>query len=198
MLQQVYHSRDMGKDEPFYEVLDEQGHKTGQVLGQSEVHKKQLWHEVANVWIINSRGEVLLQLRGPKVELAPNVWDVAVGTHLRPGEDPTVAAQRCLQTELGITITADNLSHLFNIQSANPVANGALHKVLGHVFLLKRDIDPSEITIDTKKISKLAWKPLMVLMGEVGGLDTAKQYFPRSGNYYPKLFDALQADIPLV
>ncbi|HEV7453711.1 MAG TPA: NUDIX domain-containing protein [Candidatus Saccharimonadales bacterium] len=184
------------QDQPVnqFEVLDDQGHKTGQILGREEVHEQQLWHEVANVWIVNNSGEVLLQLRGPHVDVNPNLWDAAVGTHVRPGEDPTVAAQRCLQTELGLTITPEQLRHLFNIQSANPMADGVFHKVLGHVFLLKRDIDLADCTVDSNKITQLAWRPLMQVMAEVGGSDTADKYLPRAGTYYPQLFEALESE----
>lgn len=179
-----------------YEVLDEAGHKTGQILDASEVHKQELWHEVANVWIINNRGEVLLQLRSPKVELCPNVWDVAVGTHVRPGENPEIAARRGLQDELGLTILPEKLQHLFNIQAANPMHDGRTHKVLGHVFLLKQDVDVSALKVDPDKIAQLAWKPVPVVMAEVGSTETAAQYFPREGTYYPQLFDVLQAGAP--
>jgi isopentenyldiphosphate isomerase len=178
------------------EVLDEAGHKTGQVLDRETVHDKQLWHEVVNVWIVNSKGEVMLQLRAPDVEICPNVWDAAVGSHVRPGEDPLVAAKRCLNTELGIDILPENIKHLFNIQAANPMAGGKKHRVLGHVFLLKRDIDPADITVDTKKITRLEWRPLLAVMSDAGATDTAALYFPREGDYYPKVFDALQNEMP--
>ncbi len=178
-----------------YEVLDDAGHKTGQLLDRASVHQQQLWHEVANVWIINSQGEVLLQLRGPGVDLNPNVWDVAVGTHVRPNEDPTIAAQRCLQTELGVTIAPDNIKHLFNLQSSNPLPDGTFHKVLGHVFIVKRDINLQDFTYDTNKIAQLEWKPLVDVMAEVGSSEAGSRYHPRPGNYYPKLFEALQAEL---
>lgn len=177
------------------EVLDEQGHATGQTLGRAAVHEQELWHPTVNVWILNSNGEVLLQLRGPDVELNPNTWDMAIGTHARPGEDPFDAALRCLQTELGVTIAKDQLRHLFNIQSANPVGGGKMHRTLGHVFLLRRDIPLADFTYDQSKIAQLTWKPLLDVMGEVGGTDTASTYYPRAGNYYPQLFDALQAEM---
>lgn len=178
-----------------FEVLDEQGHKTGRVLDRQTVHEQELWHETVNVWIINTKGEALLQLRGKNVELHPDRWDVAIGTHVRPQEDPTDAAVRCLQTELGVTITKEQLKHLFNIQSVNPTETGKMHRTLGHVFLLKRDIDLSEFTYDSEKIAQLVWKPLLTVMGEVGGADTAATYYPRPGNYFPQLFDALQAEM---
>jgi len=178
-----------------FEVLDEQGHSTGQVLDRRTVHDQELWHGTVNVWLINSTGEVLLQRRGKNVELHPSVWDVAVGTHIRPQEDPADAAVRCLHDELGISVTKDQLKHLFNIQSATPIGNGKVHRTLGHVFLLKGDIDTSEFTYDSEKIMQLVWKPLVEVMGEIGGTDTAANYYPRPGNYFPQLFDALQADM---
>ena len=182
--------------EPLYEVLDEAGHKTGQTLPRAEVHKRELWHEVANVWIVNNNGEVLLQLRAPQVELCPNVWDVAVGTHVLPGEDPTAAAQRGLVGELGLHVPADKLKHLFNIQAANPMAKGAVHKVLGHVFMLTQDQDLGTLHVDPHKITRLIWKPIVEVMADVGGTETRKLYFPREGEYYPQLFDAMLAKAP--
>ena len=184
------------QDKQYSEVLDDQGHKTGELLERKIVHDRELWHEVVNVWIIDSKGQVLLQLRAPEVDICPNVWDVAVGTHVRPTEEPMTAAKRCLRSELGIEIVADNLKHLFNIQAANPIGNGKKHKVLGHVFLLKYDLDLADVTLDSKKITKLVWKPLTAAMAEVGSTDTASQYFPREGTYYPQVFEALQAEMP--
>ncbi len=178
-----------------FEVLDEEGHKTGHVLSRSEVHDKEMWHSTVNVWILNSRGEVLLQLRGKKVELNPHTWDVAIGTHVRPGEDPSDAALRCLQTELGLMVTQDQIKHLFNIQSSNMTEGGKMHRTLGHVFLLKRDVDINDFEYDPEKIAMLVWRPLLAVMGEVGGVDTASSYYPRSDDYYPQLFDALQAEM---
>ena len=178
-----------------FEVLDDEGHATGQVLSRADVHEHELWHSTVNVWILNSRGEVLLQLRGPKMELNPDTWDVAIGTHVRPGEDPTDSALRCLETELGVTVTKDQLKHLFNIQSANPTEGHRLHRTLGHVFLLKRDININDFDFDPQKIDMLIWRQLIDVMSEVGSTDKASSYYPRAGNYYPQLFDALQAEM---
>jgi len=180
-----------------YEVLDEEGHKTGKILDRDTVHKQELWHEVANVWIMNSQGEVLLQLRGPSMELAPNVWDVAIGTHVRPNEDPTFAAQRCLQTEFGLVVHPDKLKHLFNIRSSNPVGQGVVHRTVGHVFLLKQDVNISDIHVDPAKIVRLEWRSPEIVMAEIGSTETSASYFPRAGNYYAQLFDALAAETGL-
>jgi isopentenyldiphosphate isomerase len=175
-----------------YEILDEDGRRTGATLERSEVHSKALWHGVVNVWIVNSKGEILMQLRAPGVELSPNVWDVTVGTHLRVGEAPADAALRCLHTELGLSFMPEDLKHLFNIKCANPMPNGITHNVFGHVFLINRDVTIGELTFDPQKIARLSWMPLMQVMAGVGSTDTRSNYFPRSNNYYPQLFEALQ------
>lgn len=177
-------------EETQYEVLDENGHRTGQIMDRKTVHQKELWHGVANVWIVNSKGEILMQLRGPGMELAPNVWDVTIGTHLRVNENPMQAALRALDTELGLRMTPDDLKHLFNIQCANPMPDGTTHKVLGHVFLVHRDLDFAELRYDPQKITRFAWVPMDALVNEVGSEETKNKYFPRANNYYPQLFEA--------
>jgi isopentenyldiphosphate isomerase len=175
-----------------YEVLDEHGVATGKLLDRKIVHQRGLWHAVANVWVMNSKGELLMQLRSPAVELSPGVWDVSVGTHVRPSETPAQAGVRALHDELGVSVQADDLKHLFNILSANPMLDHTMHKVLGHVFMVQRDFNLSDFTFDQTKISKLAWVPLTQLMADIGS-DARVQYFPRANNYYPQLFKAFQS-----
>ncbi|MET1033025.1 MAG: NUDIX domain-containing protein [Candidatus Saccharimonadales bacterium] len=176
-----------------YEVLDDQGHKTGQILDRATVHKQELWHEVVNVWVINPRGEILMQLRAPDVELSPNVWDVTIGTHLQPNEAPIDAALRAIKTGLGLDFPAEELEHLFNVQGGNPMPNGVTHNVFGHVFLINKAVDLTDLRFDSTKITRFAWIPLSELMVGIGSTETKDQYFPRSNNYYPQLFEAFQA-----
>ena len=176
-----------------YEVLDEQGHKTGEILDRATVHKRELWHGVVNIWVMNPQGEILMQLRAPEVELSPNVWDVTVGTHLRPNEATIDAAVRGLRTELGLDFPPEEFQHLFNIQCANPMPNGTTHKVLGHVYMVNKEVDLKTLQFDPKKITRFAWVKLDDLMIGVGGSETKSQYFPRANNYYPQLFEAFQA-----
>jgi len=175
-----------------YEVLDETGIPTGKLADKSAVHTQQLWHGVVNVWVVNSKGELLMQLRAPGVELSPSVWDVSTGSHVRPGETPQAAAQRCLQSELGIAVAPQELKHLFNIQCKNPLPNGTTHNVFGHVFLVQQDVDIASLQVDPAKIAQLAWVPIMQLMSDVGNDATRQQYLPRANNYYPQLFNAMQ------
>lgn len=178
---------------PASEVLDAEGHKTGQILDRADIHAQQLWHEVVHVWMLNSKGQILMQLRAPGVELSPNVWDVTVGTHLRPNEAPTDAALRCLSTELGLTFAVQDLKHLFNMQCSNPLPSGRLHNVFEHVFMVQSDIEIGELQFDPAKVARFAWLDLDQLMADIGGVNSERTYLPRAKNYYTQLFEAFQS-----
>jgi len=60
--------------EEFFDVLDEHGDFTGEVLSRDECHKRGLWHKAAVVFIVsNDNQRVLLQLRGANKKLWPNL-----------------------------------------------------------------------------------------------------------------------------
>lgn len=43
----------------YFEVLDEKGNKIGKVKLRSEVHRDGDWHKAVDVWIFNSKSELL-------------------------------------------------------------------------------------------------------------------------------------------
>jgi len=49
--------------EEYFDVLNENGEYTGQIESREKCHKEGLWHKAVTVFIINSKGQVLLQKR---------------------------------------------------------------------------------------------------------------------------------------
>ena len=47
--------------EEYFDILDENGKKTGKTKLRKEVHKDGDWHKAVHVWIINDKNEILLQ-----------------------------------------------------------------------------------------------------------------------------------------
>ena len=45
----------------FFDVLDEEGSKTGKIKPREELHRDGDWHKSVHVWIVNDNAEVLLQ-----------------------------------------------------------------------------------------------------------------------------------------
>jgi isopentenyldiphosphate isomerase len=92
--------------EELIEIVDTEGRTIG-LRNRSEVHKDpSLLHKVVHILIFNDAGQLLLQKRSMKKDVAPGKWDTSVGGHVSPGEDWMVAALREMHEELGIASIA--------------------------------------------------------------------------------------------
>lgn len=56
----------------------------------------------AVIHVFNDKGELALQLRAAHDDSYPSYWDFSAGGGVDAGEDPTVAARREIQEELGV------------------------------------------------------------------------------------------------
>ncbi len=91
----------MGFEEMF-DVVNEQDEVIGQER-RREVHRKNLPHRAVHIFIWNRRGELLLQKRSSRKDVAPGAWDSSVAGHLGVGESYDHAARREAVEELGVT-----------------------------------------------------------------------------------------------
>lgn len=85
------------------EVVDISGNVIG-LAGRSQLHgDPSLIHRVVHVLVFNKKGELLLQRRSCRKDVAPEKWDTSVGGHVNRGEDILEAAVREMEEELGIS-----------------------------------------------------------------------------------------------
>ena len=89
------------RGDEIFDVVDEADVVVGQAT-RAEVHTKGLLHRAVHVFVVNSRGELLLQQRSPSKDVHPGVWDSSVAGHLDAGEDYLSAARREMGEEMGI------------------------------------------------------------------------------------------------
>ncbi|WP_437227813.1 NUDIX hydrolase [Planctomicrobium sp. SH661] len=85
--------------EEIFDVCDEQDNVIGQ-SPRSEVHAKNLLHRAVHLWIWNSSGELLLQLRSETKDQYPGCYTSSASGHVDVGEDYETAAVRELWEEL--------------------------------------------------------------------------------------------------
>src|SRR5258708_3076322 len=78
------------KDEPIGEASMDEAHSHG------------LLHPIVMVKVVDVKGNILLQKRGPKVATHPNHWDISSAGHVDAGEEYLEAARRELQEEIGL------------------------------------------------------------------------------------------------
>ena len=89
--------------EEIFDIVNERDEVIGQAP-RKEVHARGLWHRAIHVLVFNSRGEIFLQKRSLKKDIAAGKWDSSSSGHLDTGEDYDACAVRELREELGLTL----------------------------------------------------------------------------------------------
>jgi len=109
-----------------FDVITEKGEFTSEVVPREQVHSQGLWHKSVHVWIVNSKGELLIQKRAAEKDSHPNEWDISVGGHISAGEDPISTARKEAREELGIDLSRNELKKLFTYKNQSVQQGGAL------------------------------------------------------------------------
>lgn len=124
------------------EIVDKQGRVLG-LAPRSEIHgNPSLMHRVVHVLVFNKTGELLLQKRSLKKDVAPGKWDTSVGGHVEPGESLPEAAKRELKEELGITAEPEFLySYIHTNSYETELVHTFLYRHEGSVSFNRDEID---------------------------------------------------------
>jgi isopentenyl-diphosphate Delta-isomerase len=112
-------------------LVDEQDRPIG-TMEKMEVHEKALLHRAFSVFIINEKGEMLLQKRASKKYHSANLWTNACCSHPKPGQLTPEAALIRLQEEMGFFTT---LTKAFHFTYKAPFDNGLTEHEFDHVFI---------------------------------------------------------------
>jgi isopentenyldiphosphate isomerase len=89
--------------EEIFDIVNERDEVVGQNT-RREVHVRGLWHRAVHVLVFNARGEVFLQKRSLRKDIAAGKWDSSASGHLDSGEDYDACAVRELREELGLDL----------------------------------------------------------------------------------------------
>lgn len=104
-----------------------------------EAHKYALLHRAVSVFVVNSKGEWLLQRRALDKYHSKGLWTNTCCTHPLPGESAKSAANRRLMEEMGMTC---RLRFLFTFIYKGELDNELTEHELDHVFLGISDDQP--------------------------------------------------------
>lgn len=139
-----------------FDVLNELGEFTGEIATRDECHKKGLWHRAVYAFIIDDKGNILLQKRSENKKLWPNMWDVTVGGHVDAGEFGRQALIREVKEELGIEIKDDDVKYLISSTSINEQGD-IINKHYNEYYLITKNIDISDIKIQKEEVSEVRY-----------------------------------------
>jgi isopentenyl-diphosphate delta-isomerase len=123
-------------------------------MPKMEAHEKAVLHRAFSVFILNKKGELLLQQRAWKKYHSPGLWTNTCCSHQRMGESNLEAGHRRLQEEMGMHT---DLRELFNFIYKAPFDNGLTEHELDHVLLGYSDTDP---VINPEEVATFRWASL--------------------------------------
>ena len=142
--------------EEFFDVLDENGNYTGKVETREKCHKEGFWHKAVVVFIINSKGQVLLQKRSVSKKMWPNMWDMTAGGHVLSGEFGFEAILREAKEELGIELEEKDLRFIGSVISTDKKGD-IINRHFNEYFIANKDLDETKLELQPEEVSEVKW-----------------------------------------
>lgn len=128
-------------------------------MAKMEAHEKAILHRAFSVFILNDRGELMLQQRAHNKYHSPSLWTNTCCSHQREGEGNIKAGKRRLKEEMGFTTDLKELFHfVYKAQLDNGLSEHELDYVLIGHFEGSPKINKSEVAdwkwMDIKQIKE--------------------------------------------
>lgn len=121
-------------------------------------------------WIINSKGHILIQKRNETIKRHPGKWAFTGGA-VDAGESSLEGAIREVKEELGILTSKDEIEFFISFKR---------EKGFVDVWLIKKDIDIKDISLQKEEVSTAKWvslKELKQLIDNDEFVPSVKLYF---------------------
>ena len=142
--------------EELFDVLNEKGIYTNRVETRKKCHKEGLYHKAVVVFIINSKGQVLLQRRSPNKRMWPNLWDVTAGGHVSSGEFGFQAIIRECKEELGIELNKDDITFIGSTKSTN-IQGDIINNHFNEIYIANKEIDETKLKLQEEEVAEVRW-----------------------------------------
>ncbi len=119
-------------------------------MEKMEAHQKGLLHRAFSVFILNSKGEMLIHRRALGKYHSPGLWTNTCCSHPRPNETVLDAANRRLDEEMGM---GESLSEVVSFVYHHKFDNGLVEHEFDHILTGISDALPSinEDEVDSYK-----------------------------------------------
>lgn len=107
-------------DDEYLDIVNENDIVIGKDL-RSKIYAKGLSHNVrvVNIFLLNSKNELLIPLRSNNRKIFPNCYDFSCGEHVMSGEDYYDTAIRGLKEELGKLTPKDKVNCFMKVYKLN-------------------------------------------------------------------------------
>ncbi len=142
----------INKDEILF-IVDEDNNPI-EPMARHEAHKLGAWHRCVEIWVVNSKGQVLCNQRSMLKDNSPGAWESHFGGHVLAGTETVEAAIRELEEESGLLAKPQDLE-FFEV-CPQSTREGKNNEFL-YVYLYKWDGEASELKLETEEVIDAKW-----------------------------------------
>lgn len=121
------------------------------LMPKMEAHEKGVLHRAFSVFILNDRGELMLQQRALHKYHSPGLWTNTCCSHQRNGETNVAAGKRRLQEEMGFVA---ELREVTSFIYKAPFDNGLTEHELDHIMIGHFNANPD---INLEEVANWKW-----------------------------------------
>jgi 8-oxo-dGTP pyrophosphatase MutT (NUDIX family) len=152
-----------GTELELFDVLDEQGHRTGMIQERGVCHREGDPHASVHMWVmreVDGRREVLLQKRSLNKDSNPGCYDISSAGHMSSGEEALPCAVREIGEELGLRIAPEDLEYvgIFHGCFDSEFYGRPFHdREFSYVYLLHRDVEEEELHLQESEVESVRW-----------------------------------------
>ena len=165
--------------------VNNNGEYTGRVLTREETHEQELPHPVVHVWIVNEKGEVLLQKRSPEKSMYAGVLHISAAGHIESGEEPLPSAVREVREEVGLKTKEEEYISLGSRKVHQVIPEtGKMDREYVHNFLLFVNSKDLKLTLQKEEVAETTWVSLDEMERQINDEEAYKKYLNHPKNYY--------------
>lgn len=175
------------------DICDKSNNLTNVQKMKSEAHRNGLWHRAAHVWIYNSKGEILLQLRAKERSLYPNMWDTSAAGHVGAGEDPVTSALREIKEEIGLKVKQEDL-YFLKIRKVKAIYKNIKNNEFDYVYFLKFNGDIKKLKLQNEEVQRIRFLPIKKIEEELK--TNASRYVPH-GDYWFEVINEVKRKLKI-
>ena len=141
-------------------LVNEQNRAIGRAEKQA-VHKAGLLHRAFSIFLVNPKGELLLQRRSRAKYHSAGLWANSCCGHPRPGETTLGAAKRRLDEELGARAP---LRYAFRARYCTVLPNELTENEIVYVYFGRA---PESFRLNPAEVAAIGWKTLPQLLADI-------------------------------
>jgi len=141
-------------------LVNEKDEQIG-LMPKLEAHEKAVLHRAFSVFVLNLKGELMLQQRAAHKYHSPLLWTNTCCSHQRDGESNIEAGKRRLYEEMGFEC---ELKEVFSFIYKAPFDNGLTEHELDHVMVGEYEESPK---INKDEVHAFKWMTLEAVKTDI-------------------------------